>query len=50
MKWSDKLMIFLSGASTVVMVWGLASWVNVVMHNLDDCIYASWNLFKILGL
>ena len=49
MKWSEKVMVFLSGASAAVMAWGFASWINVILHNTSDYVYASWNLFKILG-
>ena len=32
----------------VLLVWGFASWVDVISHNLSDCNYAWWNLIVIL--
>lgn len=48
MKMSDKVLYFLTGLSIPLLVWMAASWVNVVMHNCTDCVYWSWNIFKIL--
>lgn len=28
--------------------WVLASFADVVTHNLDTCVYQSWNIFAIL--
>ena len=37
------------GGTAVVGLWLLASWVDVVTHNLDtNPVYQSWNLFAIL--
>lgn len=48
MKTSEKVLYFLTGLSMPLLAWTAASWVNVVMHNCTDYVYASWNLFKIL--
>lgn len=34
--------------STLLIVWVVASYINVIMHNGTDQIYASWNIFQIL--
>ena len=33
--------------SVLILVWIIASYINVIMHNMDDCKYASWNVFVI---
>lgn len=48
MKMSDKMLYFLTGIVTIPLTWLVASYVNVIMHNCTDYVYASWNLFKIL--
>ena len=37
---------FVTGASSIMMAWILASWIDVVAHNATDQIYAVWNLFN----
>ena len=34
--------------SILVLVWFVASWVDVLNHNLSDCVYQPWNLFALL--
>ena len=43
--WTERIV---SGISCLGAVWILASWADVICHNLTDCVYASWNLFTIL--
>ena len=38
----------LTAVSGILILWILASWVDVVAHNTTTCIYASWNLFELL--
>lgn len=33
----------------MLLAWIVASYFNVITHNMSDCKYASWNLF-VLGL
>ena len=35
--------------SCVMLVWGLASWVDVLNHNMSDYNYAWWNLIVIFS-
>ena len=38
----------LTGVCGLVMAWGVLSWVDVVMHNLNpNPVYQAWNLFAI---
>lgn len=43
-----KLTNIIYGVCGVGIVWVLASWADVVLHNTTTFQYASWNLFKIL--
>ena len=43
-----KLTNIIYGVCGVGILWVLASWVDVVLHNTTTFQYASWNLFKIL--
>ena len=43
-----KLANIIYGVCGVGIVWVLASWADVVLHNTTTFQYASWNLFKIL--
>lgn len=31
----------------VVLVWFIASIIEVTMHNLDSCVYSDWNMLKL---
>ena len=31
-----------------IILWVVASWVDVIMHNASDHVYQSWNYFSIL--
>ncbi len=43
-----KLTNIIYGVCGVGIVWVLASWADVILHNTATFQYASWNLFKIL--
>lgn len=32
----------------VLVTWIIASWVDVILHNTNDFLYQSWNLFTML--
>ena len=44
----DKIMMVFSGISGILLLWFLASWMDVVAHNTTTCIYAWWNLFTLI--
>ena len=44
----DKIMMVFSWISGILLLWALASWVDIILHNTTTCIYASWNLFALL--
>ena len=31
----------------IILVWIIASYINVITHNMSDCKYATWNVFVI---
>ena len=35
--------------SGVVLVWGLLSWIDVILHNMTDQDYAWWNLIVLFS-
>lgn len=43
-----KLTNIIYGVCGVGIVWVLASWADIVLHNTTTFQYSSWNLFKIL--
>lgn len=43
-----KLTNIFYGVCGVGILWVLASWADVVLHNTTTFEYATWNLFKIL--
>lgn len=43
-----KLTNIIYGTCGVGILWVLASWVDVILHNTTTFQYATWNLFKIL--
>ena len=43
-----KIENIIYGISALGIMWVLASWVDVILHNTTTFQYASWNLFKIL--
>lgn len=45
MRKSEKV---LYAVCIALIIWGVASWVNVIMHNLSDYNYASWNMIELL--
>ena len=34
--------------SVLGMVWCIASWIDVVSHNLEDACYQWWNIFTLI--
>ena len=46
-----KVLIFLENAIFTIIViialWFMLSFINTIMHNNNDCQYASWSLFNI---
>ena len=43
-----KIENIIYGISALGIMWVLASWVDVVLHNTTTFEYAPWNLFTIL--
>ena len=37
-----------TGISAALVLWFMASWIDIVLHNTTTCIYASWNLFTLI--
>lgn len=50
MKKSIKDKMILAGYTVCVMIllWILASYIDVIAHNMSTCIYADWNFFKMV--
>lgn len=46
----EKIIKIMSFISAIFVFWVFASYINVLMHNESDCIYAWWNIFAILYL
>lgn len=42
-----KMENVLYGISVFLLIWVLASWVDVIAHNLTTCTYQVWNFFPI---
>lgn len=40
----EKIMTAMSLLSLLMMLWVVASYIDVVMHNMTTCNYAWWNL------
>lgn len=42
----SKIAYYAAGAvMSTLMTWVLASWVDVIVHNVTDCSYTWWNIF-----
>lgn len=35
------------GVCLIILIWGVASFIDVNAHNMTDQQYASWNLFNV---
>lgn len=37
-----------TGISAALVLWFLASWIDVILHNTTTYIYAPWNMFTLI--
>ena len=49
-KWNIKKFLsnLFTAVSVAVIVWVLASYIDVITHNLTTCVYAKWNIFPMI--
>lgn len=48
MKKLSKLDLFLIIVFVILIIWIIASWIEVITHNIDDTAYNSTNFFVLL--
>ena len=46
-EWKSYIIFSIYVVLSLILIWILASWVNIIMHNETDCNYWVFNFFNI---